>query len=142
MLLLYKTLWLSRGASVSDKVPEHANIVLKVNGAKVVRAGAFTVLMEAKDPEVIRLIEEGIKTKRSYKGPSKNIGVDWLNDFVVFTFKENKVSLTGISAHLKSKRLLYKNSKNYFDQFSAFAHDDEQIVILFNKNKGNNTNNN
>ncbi|MBU2020170.1 MAG: hypothetical protein KJ941_11045 [Bacteroidetes bacterium] len=135
VLLLYKTLWLSHNTTVFEKIPSNANVVFRVNGSKIIRTGAFTVLMEARDPMLIQVINEAIQNKREYSGPSQNIGVDWLNDFAVFTLEEEGRYLMGISAHLKSERLLYKNAKNYFDSYSSYATNGEHIVILKNLNQ-------
>jgi hypothetical protein len=115
---------------VLSKVPQDANLILEVNGSELFRSAVFTVVMEARDPNLTGIINESIKKKRAYKGPSKNIGIDWLNDFVIFQTQLGGHHVAGISAKLASERLLSKNEKNYFDKHSTYAKSGDHLVIL------------
>lgn len=115
---------------ITRAIPENSNFVTVVKGTEVLRKTIFTVLMEARDKELLAVINEEIKNKRNYKGPSKNIGLDFLNNFALFGVNELETQLLGFVIDIKNLERFNRNKANYFDSTTVFANTDQQLLVL------------
>lgn len=121
---------LNSDEKIAASIPANSNFVTVVKGTEVLRKTVFTVLMEARDKELINAINEEIKKKRYYKGPSKKIGLDFLNNFAVFGVNEHNTQLIGLVIDIKDYDQFKRNRENYFDTTTVHAHTDKQLLVL------------
>lgn len=121
---------LNSDEKITRSIPENSNFVTVIKGTEVLRKTVFTVLMEARDQELIEAINEVIKTKRNYKGPSKNIGLDFLNNFALFGVYEYQTQLLGMVVDIKDFERFERNKGNYFDTTTVYANSETQLIVL------------
>jgi len=111
-------------------VPENATFAMRVDGSAVLKASAFSIILEANDPDLIDVINAQINEKRKQKGKSKNIGIDYLSDIVVYSMPFKNGQIWGVTCNLNRPDLMRKNAVRVLDSNEVYSINGEIVVIL------------
>ena len=111
-------------------VPSGASFVIRIDGRQLAETTLFSIVMESKDEEVIRLIERTFKNKVTDNKEFKNVGINFLSDVVIFKMDYNDGEITGLLVNLFNKRLFDKNMSSNSPVEQAFTSNENVGVIL------------
>lgn len=111
-------------------IPDNAILAVRLDGASVLKSTLFSILLEANDPEVIEVVNQQINKKWKRKGPSKNLGIDFLADVVVYVFPFEGSKVLGMTYNLNRPDLMRKNAPNALDSNQCYAINDNIGVVL------------
>lgn len=114
-------------------IPKDATYTFVLDGKEVAEKALFSLLVEAKDAEILNLIQTTILQKSKVDGEMKNYGIDYLSDIVFFEMPYKKTVVKGVLVNLSNGTLFRKNmakSKN------SFAVKKDIGVVLFPSEKG------
>jgi hypothetical protein len=111
-------------------VPTDATFAMRVDGTAVLKSSAFSIILEANDPDLIDVINQKINQKRKHKGPSKNLGIDYLSDLVVYAVPFENGQLLGVTYNLKRPDLMRKNASLGLDSNQVYVINENIGVVL------------
>lgn len=111
-------------------IPADANFAMRVDGAAVAKSSLFTVILEANDPALLEIINEQIRKKREYTGPSTKLGIDFLSDILIYSIPFHSGSITGTTYHLERPDLMQKNAVNVFSNNQVYCINQNLGVVL------------
>lgn len=111
-------------------VPTDATFAMRIDGTAVLKATAFSIILEANDPELIDIVNRQINVKRKRKGPSKNIGIDYLSDLVVYAMPFESGQILGFTYNLNRPDLMRKNASRALDSNEVYAINGNIAVVL------------
>lgn len=111
-------------------LPENAIFAMRLDGSAALKSTLFSVLLEANDPEVIKVINEQINKKWKRKGVSKNLGIDFLSDIVVYVFPFEGEQMLGMSYNLTRPDLMRKNALRALDSDQCYSINENIGVVL------------
>ena len=111
-------------------LPENAIFAMRLDGSAALKSTLFSILLEANDPEVIKVINDQINKKWKRKGVSKNLGIDFLSDIVVYVFPFEGEQMMGMSYNLKRPDLMRKNAGIALDSNQCYSINENIGVVL------------
>ena len=111
-------------------LPENAIFAMRLDGSAALKSTLFSVLLEANDPEVIKVINEQINKKWKTKGVSKSLGIDFLSDIVVYVFPFEGEQMMGMSYNLIRPDLMRKNAPRALDSNQCYSINENIGVVL------------
>jgi hypothetical protein len=111
-------------------VPSNATFVMRVDGRQLAETTLFSIVMESKDEEVIRLLERTFKNKVTDNEEFKNVGINFLSDVVIFKMDYQEGKVNGILVNLFNKRLFDKNITASNQEQHAFSSTENVGLIL------------
>jgi hypothetical protein len=114
-------------------VPQNATFAMRIDGTAVVKAAAFSIILEANDPDLIEVINAQINEKRRKKGKSKNLGIDYLSDLVIYSMPFESGQILGVTYNLNRPDLMRKNAGIVFDNNEAYSINGKIAVVLVYK---------
>jgi hypothetical protein len=116
-------------------VPTEATFAMRIDGTAVLKSSAFSIILEANDPDLIYAINTQINEKRKRIGKSKSLGIDYLSDLVVYGMPFENGQILGITYNLKRPDLMRKNAVRALDRNQVYAINDDIGVVLSYKGK-------
>lgn len=93
-------------------VPENATFAMQLNGKEIAEHTLFSVFLESKDQEVIKLLQESFIKNIKTEGKFKNYGIDFLSNIVVFEIPYKNETVLGILVNVTNESLFRKNLKS------------------------------
>lgn len=93
----------------TNYIPENASLAFRINGEKISKTTLFTVLLEAKDDEVIQLLTSTIKKRTSGEVDFKNPGIQILSDVIIFEAPLKGENVSGMLFNLFNEQAFLKN---------------------------------
>lgn len=111
-------------------IPENSIFAMRLDGSSALKSTLFSILLEANDPEVIDVINKQINKKWNKKGVSKNLGINFLSDIVVYIFPFEGEQIMGMTYNLDRPELMRKNSKAALDSTQVYAINENIGVVL------------
>jgi len=125
-----KTILIETQNANLDYIPSKATFVMRVDGRQLAETTLFSIVMESKDEEVIRLLERTFKNKVTDNEEFKNVGINFLSDVVIFKMDYNQGKVTGVLVNLYNKRLFDKNITSSDQNQQAFSSTEDVGLIL------------
>jgi len=110
-----------------DHIPPNATFALRLDGRQIAEQTLFSVFLESKDPEVLKLIQSSVSRNLDKRQQLKNYGIDYLSDIIVFNVPLKKVNVQGILVNVSSELFFKKNMPNLN---MVFACKDDVGVML------------
>jgi hypothetical protein len=111
-------------------IPDDANFAVRIDGGSFLKTSLFSVLMESKDQEIINAFNEQINDRRKSTDKSKELGINYLSDVVLFGYREEKGEVYGLSVNLSKPKLLRKNASRALSKNQVYAIQGDVGVIL------------
>lgn len=111
-------------------VPTQATFAMRIDGTSLLKASAFSIILEANDKELIEAINVQIDEKRKRKGPSKSLGIDYLSDLVVYTLPFEEGQIIGFTYNLSRPDLMRKNASHTLNINEVYAINENIGVVL------------
>lgn len=111
-------------------VPENATFAMRLDGTALLKSSAFSIILEANDPDLIDVINAQINEKRKRKGKSNNIGIDYLSDMVVYIMPFENGQVIGVTYNISRPDLMRKNASRALDENEVYALNDNVGVVL------------
>jgi hypothetical protein len=136
--MISESLLKEKSSENNNYIPKDATYTFVLDGKKVAEKALFSLLVEAKDAEILNLIQTTILQKSKVDGEMKNYGIDYLSDIVFFEMPYNNTAVKGVLVNLSNGILFRKNmakSKN------SFAVKKDVGVVLFPSEKNDLPNN-
>ncbi len=113
-----------------DLIPEDATFALRIDGEKISETTLFTVLLEAKDEEIIRLLTTTIKKRTSGEVDFKNPGINLLSDIVIFEAPFKGKQIRGVIFNLFNEQAFLNNfNKNLSSQQFCYAQGNIGVLL-------------
>lgn len=104
---------------------------MRIDGGKIAENTLFTVLMEAKDEEVIRLLTTAVKKRTSGETEYKNPGINMLSDIIIFEVDLHNERITGLIFNLLNEKAFLKNiDPGKSSRFSIQAKDRVGLLLI------------
>ncbi len=111
-------------------IPENSIFAMRLDGSSALKSTLFSILLEANDPEVIEVINLQINKKWKRRGVSKNLGIDFLSDIVVYVFPFEEAQMLGFSYNLDKPEHMRKNASVALDSNQFYAINENIGVVL------------
>ena len=111
-------------------VPANATFVMRIDGRQLAETALFSIVMDSKDEEIIRLIERTFKNKVTDNKEFKNTGINFLSDVVIFKMDYQEGIVNGVLVNLANKRLFDKNITASDQEQHAFSSTENVGLIL------------
>jgi hypothetical protein len=111
-------------------VPANATFVMRIDGRQLAETTLFSIVMDSKDEEVIRLMERTFKNKVTDNEEFKNVGINFLSDVVIFKMDYQEGKVNGVLVNLFNKRLFDKNITASNQEQHAFSSTENVGLIL------------
>jgi hypothetical protein len=111
-------------------VPANATFVMRIDGRQLAETALFSIVMDSKDEEIIRLIERSFKNKVTDNKEFKNTGINFLSDVVIFKMDYQEGLVNGVLVNLANKRLFDKNITASDQEQHAFSSTENVGLIL------------
>jgi hypothetical protein len=119
----------------TNYIPENASLAFRINGEEISETTLFTLLLEAKDDEVIRLLTSTIKKRTSGEVDFKNPGIQILSDIIIFEAPLKDENVSGILFNLLNEKAFLKNfNKTLNPRQVCFAKNKVGILLTLPKN--------
>jgi hypothetical protein len=111
-------------------VPSEATFAMRIDGTTVLKSAAFSIILEANDPDLIDVVNRQINEKRKRTGKSKSLGIDFLSDVVVYALPFEDGQIIGYTYNLNRPDLMRKNAKRGLDSNQVYVINDKIGVVL------------
>ncbi|MDP4866308.1 MAG: hypothetical protein NWR53_06605, partial [Crocinitomicaceae bacterium] len=111
-------------------VPANATFVMRIDGRQLAETALFSIVMDSKDEEIIRLLERTFKNKVTDNKEFKNTGINFLSDVVIFKMDYQEGIVNGVLVNLTNKRLFDKNITASDQEQHAFSSTENVGLIL------------
>ncbi len=107
----------------ADYIPDNSNFAIQINTRQLIQSSIFSVILEAKDEDVLRKI----KTKAESPGEQTmtDLGINFFSDIVVFSAPSKKGNIIGISFNLI-------NPDNFKTNFAKLTSEKHLIKVVDN----------
>ena len=93
-------------------VPANATFALRLDAREIAEKSLFSVFLDAKDEEILALIQASFSQARGKGGQIKNYGIDYLSDIVVFEIPYKGTFIYGLLVNVTNENLFRKNSNS------------------------------
>ena len=131
-LMISESLLKEKSCENSNYIPKDATFTFVINGQEIAEKALFSLLVEAKDEELLSLIQTTILEKSKVEGEMKNYGIDYLSDIVFFEMPYKKTIVSGVLVNLSNGTLFRKNMAKSKNSFAVKK--DVGLVIFPSKN--------
>lgn len=98
--------------SNSLMVPDDATFAMRFDGKEIAEHTLFSIFLESKDKDLLKLMQESISNKINKDGKWKNYGIDYLSDIVVFEIPYKGKPVQGLLVNVTNETLFRKNIKS------------------------------
>ena len=93
-------------------VPANATFAMRLDARELAEKTLFSVFLDAKDEEILALIQGSFSEASGKGGQIKNYGIDYLSDIVVFEIPYKGTFVYGILVNVLNENLFRKNSNS------------------------------
>jgi len=115
-------------------IPDDASFALLIDGGQISETTLYTVLLEAKDEEIIRLLTQSLKKRTSSDVDFKNPGINALSTIVIFTAPVNGENVNGVLFNLFNEKAFRSSFKRNLDARQVcFAKSDVGVLLTAGK---------
>jgi len=100
-------------------VPRDVTFAMRLDGREIAEKTLFSVFLESKDGDVLKLIQESLRRDLKTDSKIKNYGVDYLSDIVFFQIPVGITTVEGLLLNVNSEPLFAQNLKESKYVFSV-----------------------
>lgn len=118
-------------------IPKNATIAIRLDGRELAESTLFSIFLESKDEDVIKLLLEVAKKKSGKDGASKNFGIDYLSDIVVFQMPYKEGTIQGFTFNLINQGIFERNMAEFMKDSGGCAANSEVGMVLTYEGKKN-----
>jgi hypothetical protein len=111
-------------------VPANSTFALRIDGRELAENTLFSIILESKDEDILKLFEESIKKRTSGEKEFTNTGINYLSDVILFKIPYGKTELTGILFNLLNRTTFQKNLPGLLDEDQVVASNGNVGLIL------------
>ena len=90
-------------------VPENAQFALRIDGRKISETTFFSVLLDSKDEEILKLLSDALKKRTTGEKEFKNTGINMLSDMVFFKTTLKGIEINGFLLNLLNPKAFERN---------------------------------
>jgi hypothetical protein len=116
-------------------VPANADWVVRIDAASLIKEEALTVLFDARDEELLRLVRSLAEDRMESERDRKPLYIDLLSETTLFGLHRNGHSFVGITLKLQNAELFAENIPGYLDKGQSFAVGKGYGIVLFQTDK-------
>jgi hypothetical protein len=110
MVLLFSQGILERNENKNvNYVPKDVKFALRIDSRELAGETLFSVFLESKDEEILKLMQEAFAEKKSSEKKWIKDGVDYLSDIVIFQIDYESIPLNCVLLNVSNERLFKKN---------------------------------
>ncbi len=109
-------------------IPENSEILIRIDGKKLIKNTAYNFLVESKDQQVLDKIINFITKVENRE--TKQLGIDFLSEIGIFVQPLKNGKLLGILVNLNSPSLFEENGRNIIDASTTIIRKDDIGLIL------------
>ena len=137
LLIVVWMLVLVSGTIMSDHpndnleyVPSDATFALRLDGRQLAETTLFSIILDSKDEEIVRLLDQALRKRATGEKPARNTGINFMTDLVAFTLPFEEYEVSGILVNVLSSRAFLKNMPELMDENQVCATNGKVGIIL------------
>jgi hypothetical protein len=128
LLILAKTLLKTNQNNNLNYLPENVSFAVRLDGRELAEKTLFSVFIESKDEQVLKMIQTLLKENTSEESEFRNLGIDYLSDILIFRISIENRQVSGMLFNVSNPGLF---KKGLHDTPAAFACNEDVGVVLF-----------
>lgn len=113
-----------------DYVPSNATFAIRIDGRELAENTLFSIILESKDEDILKLFEESIKQRTSGEKEITNTGINFLSDVVIFKVPYHGEEVNGILFNLLNRTTFLKNMPDLIGKGKVVAAKDNIGIVL------------
>lgn len=113
-----------------EHVPSNSTFAIRIDGRALAENTLFSIILESKDEDIIKLFEESIRKRTSGEKEFTNTGINYLSDVVVFTSHLDGQEVNGMLFNLLNSKTFLKNMPDLLQKKQVVAAKNNVGVVL------------
>lgn len=113
-------------------VPANSTFAIRIDGRALAENTLFSIILESKDEDILKLFEETITNRTSGDKKFTNTGINYLSDVIIFKTSLDGEEVSGILFNLLNQTTFLKNMPDLIGEAQVIAANENVGVILSN----------